>query len=70
MPLEGEHGVRVPVENGEWKVPVVLDFHGGGFIMGSPLEQAPYAAMMARELGAVVISVSYELSHQPLENLD
>ncbi|KAL1611856.1 hypothetical protein SLS60_000077 [Paraconiothyrium brasiliense] len=59
--LESEGGVRIPVENGEWKVPVVLDFHGGGFIMGSPLEQAPYAAMMARELGAVVISVSYRI---------
>ncbi|CAO2657634.1 Nn.00g037600.m01.CDS01 [Neocucurbitaria sp. VM-36] len=46
---------------GEWKVPVVLDFHGGGFIMGSPLEQAPYASMMSRELGAVVISVSYRI---------
>lgn len=39
----------------------MLDFHGGGFIMGSPLEQAPYAAMMSRELGAVVISVSYRI---------
>jgi ATP-dependent RNA helicase DDX3X len=28
---------------------------------GSPLEQAPYASMMARELGAVVISVSYRI---------
>ncbi len=48
-------------ETGEWKVPVVLDFHGGGFIMGSPLEQAPFAAMMSRELGAVVLSVSYRI---------
>ncbi|KAF2000763.1 alpha/beta-hydrolase [Amniculicola lignicola CBS 123094] len=47
--------------SGDWRVPVVLDFHGGGFIMGSPLEQAPYAAMMSRELGAVVISVSYRI---------
>lgn len=61
VPLETEDGVRIPVENGDWKVPVVLDFHGGGFIMGSPLEQAPYAAMMSRELGAVVISVSYRI---------
>jgi hypothetical protein len=59
--LESEDGLHIPVENGEWTVPVVLDFHGGGFIMGSPLEQAPYAAMMARELGAVVISVSYRI---------
>lgn len=29
--------------------------------MGSPLEQAPYASMMARELGAVVLSVSYRI---------
>ncbi|KAF2271037.1 alpha/beta-hydrolase [Lojkania enalia] len=48
-------------EGEEWKVPVLLDFHGGGFIMGSPLEQAPYCAMMSRELGAVVISVSYRI---------
>lgn len=48
-------------ETGVWKTPVVLDFHGGGFIMGSPLEQAPYASMMSRELGAVVISVSYRI---------
>jgi ATP-dependent RNA helicase DDX3X len=60
--LEGnadEEGHRT--QRGEWKVPVVLDFHGGGFIMGSPLEQAPYASMMSRELGAVVISVSYRI---------
>jgi acetyl esterase/lipase len=55
---DGEH---TPIEGGQWKVPVVLDFHGGGFIMGSPLEQAPYAAMMSRELGAVTISVSYRI---------
>jgi ATP-dependent RNA helicase DDX3X len=30
-------------------------------VMGSPLEQAPYASMMSRELGAVVISVSYRI---------
>ncbi|KAF2643148.1 alpha/beta-hydrolase [Massarina eburnea CBS 473.64] len=56
----GEDGHKL-VENGEWKAPVVLDFHGGGFIMGSPLEQAPYGAMMSRELGAIVISVSYRI---------
>ncbi|KAI4912043.1 hypothetical protein J4E90_006863 [Alternaria incomplexa] len=58
--LEG-NGDQERKETGEWRVPVVLDFHGGGFIMGSPLEQAPYASMMSRELGAVVISVSYRI---------
>jgi acetyl esterase/lipase len=58
--LEGS-GEEERKQTGEWKVPVVLDFHGGGFIMGSPLEQAPYASMMSRELGAVVISVSYRI---------
>ncbi|KAJ4286047.1 hypothetical protein N0V90_013394 [Kalmusia sp. IMI 367209] len=58
--LEGDSGLEC-VENFEWKVPVVLDFHGGAFIMGSPLEQAPYAAMMSRELGAIVLSVSYRI---------
>lgn len=60
--LEPEHnGNEERRRTGEWKAPVVLDFHGGGFIMGSPLEQAPYASMMSRELGAVVISVSYRI---------
>jgi acetyl esterase/lipase len=40
---------------------VIVDFHGGGFFLGSCLEQAPFCAKMARELGAVVISVDYRL---------
>ncbi|KAH5329303.1 hypothetical protein HBI31_009620 [Parastagonospora nodorum] len=60
--LEGNSDAeRLRNRTGDWQVPVVLDCHGGGFIMGSPLEQAPYASMMARELGAVVISVSYRI---------
>ncbi len=42
-------------------VPVVIDFHGGGFFLGSCLEQAPFCAQMSRELGAVVLSVDYRL---------
>lgn len=41
--------------------PVVLDFHGGGFVMGSCLEQSPFCAKMARDLGCVAISVDYRL---------
>ena len=53
-----DHGLGAA---GACRVPVLLDFHGGGFIMGSPLEQAPYCSMMSRELGAVVLSVSYRI---------
>ena len=42
-------------------VPVMIDFHGGGFFLGSCLEQAPFCAQMSRELGAVVLSVDYRL---------
>jgi acetyl esterase/lipase len=40
---------------------VVIDFHGGGFFQGSCLEQAPFCSKMARDLGAVVISVDYRM---------
>lgn len=43
------------------KRPVLVDFHGGGFIFGSCQEQAPFCAKMARDLNAVVISVDYRL---------
>ncbi|KAF2856763.1 DEAD-domain-containing protein [Plenodomus tracheiphilus IPT5] len=60
--LEGNSDAeRARRQTKEWHAPVVLDFHGGGFIMGSPLEQAPYASMMSRELGAIVLSVSYRI---------
>jgi acetyl esterase/lipase len=38
---------------------VHLDFHGGGFIMGSCLEQAPFCARLARETGRLIMSVDY-----------
>lgn len=41
--------------------PVILDFHGGGFVIGSCLEQAPFCAKMARDLHAVVLSVDYRM---------
>jgi acetyl esterase/lipase len=43
------------------KIPVLIDFHGGGFIFGSCHEQAPFCAMFARELGCLVLSVDYRL---------
>jgi acetyl esterase/lipase len=43
------------------KHPVLVDFHGGGFIFGSCQEQAPFCSKMARELNAISISVDYQL---------
>lgn len=40
-------------------LPVNIDFHGGSFIMGSCLEQAPFCSMLARERNCVVLSVDY-----------
>lgn len=43
-------------------LPVIYDIHGGGFIMGSPeLEYGPNVTY-ARELGALVVSVTYRLA--------
>jgi acetyl esterase/lipase len=68
LPSRGEHKIPVyafirhdlspqEAEN----LPVVLDFHGGGFVLGSCLEQAPFCSKLARELGAVVLSVDYRM---------
>lgn len=42
-------------------LPVLLDFHGGGFIFGSCQEQAPWCAYATRELQCITISVDYRL---------
>ncbi|KAL8832770.1 MAG: hypothetical protein Q9191_000040 [Dirinaria sp. TL-2023a] len=43
------------------KLPVIVDFHGGGFVMGSCLEQAPFCAKLARDLTCVVLTVDYRM---------
>jgi acetyl esterase/lipase len=52
---------QTETEKEKVKVPVLLDFHGGGFIFGSCKEQAPFCSKMARELGTISISVDYRL---------
>lgn len=42
-------------------LPVLVDFHGGGFVLGSCQEQAPFCAKVCRELNCMVISVDYRL---------
>lgn len=40
-------------------VPVHIDFHGGGFIMGGAVEQGPFCARLCRERHIVVLCVDY-----------
>ena len=43
-------------------LPVLVDFHGGGFYLGSCMEQAPFCSQLARELNCVVMSVDYRMA--------
>ncbi|KAI5866466.1 Alpha/Beta hydrolase protein [Durotheca rogersii] len=44
------------------KRPAVVDFHGGGFIMGQATEDARWAGVLNRDVNAVVFSVNYRLA--------
>jgi hypothetical protein len=42
--------------------PVVLNFHGGGFTLGSPMDDARWCTTVVAECNAVVIAVDYRLA--------
>ena len=44
------------------RYPVVVNFHGGGFTIGRPPDDARWAATLVRNLSAVVIAVAYRLA--------
>lgn len=41
------------------KYPVVINFHGGGFTIGHPTEDARWASALVRSLNCLVVSVDY-----------
>lgn len=43
------------------RLPIHLDFHGGGFVMGQLAEQAPFCSLLSRKLGSVVLTVDYRM---------
>jgi len=59
-------GFRVPVRlyrprsEGPW--PVVLFFHGGGWVLGNPRGYDPLCGDLATSVGALVVSVGYRLA--------
>ena len=56
--------VYVPeaVRDAEGNLPVILYFHGGGFIMGSIEDHDPLCGKIADECRAVVIAADYRLA--------
>lgn len=44
------------------KRPAVINFHGGGYILGQGTDDARWAGVLVEELGAVVFSVNYRLA--------
>lgn len=70
LPSRGKHLIPVyvfippsmlPAADAFVGLPVLIDFHGGGFVLGSCQEQAPFCAKFCRELRCVAISVDYRL---------
>jgi Esterase/lipase len=50
-----------PAGSGE-PLPVVVFFHGGGWVLGNTRMYDPLCTFLAREVGAVVVSVDYRLA--------
>jgi acetyl esterase len=55
-------GVRVFSPEGVGLLPVVVFFHGGGWVAGTLETHDPYCRALAKEAGVVVVSVDYRLA--------
>ncbi|CTO41697.1 TPA: alpha/beta hydrolase [Streptococcus pneumoniae] len=42
--------------------PILAVFHGGGFVLGYPEQEGPYARKMAERLGCLVVVLDYKLA--------
>jgi acetyl esterase/lipase len=47
---------------GNKRYPVVVNFHGGGFVLGTAKDDARWCGVVVDEVGAVVVSVDYRLA--------
>lgn len=47
---------------GELKFPILVNFHGGGFTLGSATDDARWAGAVNKQVDAVVVSVNYRLA--------
>ncbi len=54
--------LRMYVPNGSAPFPVIVFYHGGGFVVGSAQQFDNYSRMLAKEAGALVFSLNYRLA--------
>ncbi len=68
----GEIPVKIFTPAGQGPFPLVVYFHGGGWVIGSPATHTKLCAELAEGAGAVVVSVHYRLApeHTPPAQLD
>ncbi len=68
----GEIPVKIFTPAGTGPFPLVVYFHGGGWVIGSPATHTRLCAELAEGAGAVVVSVHYRLApeHTPPAQLD
>jgi acetyl esterase len=68
----GEIPVKIFTPAGQGPLPLVVYFHGGGWVIGSPATHTKLCAELAEGAGAVVVSVHYRLApeHTPPAQLD
>ena len=59
----GAPAIPIRIYRPEGQCPaVILHIHGGGFVLGSLESEHPYAVALAREVGALVVSIDYRLA--------
>lgn len=49
-------------EDSDYRFPVVVNYHGGGFTLGTATDDARWAAAVNKQANAVVVSVAYRLA--------
>lgn len=59
-------GVEIPIRiyrpNREANLPIILNYHGGGWVLGNLQQADPFCRKVAKGVGAIVISVDYRLA--------
>jgi acetyl esterase len=58
----GEIPIRVYTPEGKAPMPVIVFFHGGGWVIGTLETHDPICRHLAKQAGAVVVSVDYRLA--------